>query len=86
MRYFYLWCETCPTQVIVETDVPVDAPGAYYASGDGPHQCPACHDTLHDWDDIAGHFPEAMNNNTPEVRRRWREWLRTLRDSNPRPA
>jgi hypothetical protein len=75
MRYFYLWCHHCPTQVIVETEAPVDAPEGQpqYCPGDGPTECPACGCVLHDWD-IAGRFEPALNTNTPEVRAAWRAW------------
>ena len=27
MRYFYFWCERCPTRITIETEVPAASPG-----------------------------------------------------------
>jgi len=34
-RYFYFWCERCPTRVTVETEAPYEAPG-----GEPQYICP----------------------------------------------
>jgi hypothetical protein len=35
-RYYYFWCERCPTRVTVETEAPVGAP-----DGEPQYACPA---------------------------------------------
>lgn len=65
-RYFYFWCERCPTRITIATEVPASAPdgepeyngGSYVAVAstcDVADLCPACAGQLHDLDTLVAH-------------------------------